>query len=76
MSPLQLRLVAELRLAYRESGLTYLQIAARAEMGPNTVQRALNGGRVTVPSLLRLCYVLDREIRLAKANAVRGCVSA
>lgn len=74
MSPLQSRLVAELRAAYYESGLTYLQIAARAEMGPNTVARALNGGRINVPSLLRLCYVLDREIKVAKANAISETV--
>jgi transcriptional regulator with XRE-family HTH domain len=68
VSPLQRQLVAELRAAYHESGLTYLEIAGLAGMGENTVWRALNGARVNVPSLLRLCEVLKREVKLS-ANA-------
>ncbi len=72
MSPLQRQLVAQLREAYRESGLTYLQIAGLAGCGPNTVARALNGARVNVPSLLRLCEVLKREVRIMERTTTAG----
>lgn len=67
MSPLQQPLVAQLRSAYHESGLTYEQIAARAEVTPQTVCRALNGRPVTTVTLLRLCHVLKRTIQITTA---------
>ncbi len=63
----QRQLVGELRLAYYESGLTYAQIAARAEVDPDTVYRALNGERILVATLVRLCHALDRAIIILPA---------
>ncbi len=68
MSPVERQLVAELRSAYHESGLTYVQIAARAEMGPATVYRTLNGRqKVQWASFVRLCEALGRRVRVEAA---------
>jgi transcriptional regulator with XRE-family HTH domain len=67
MSPIQRDLVGELRMAYHESGLTYQQIAIRGGMSNNTVYRALNGAPINTATLLRLCQVLKREIRITAA---------
>ncbi len=62
VTPLQRKLVGELRAAYHESGLTYRQLACRSEMSTGTIERALTTGRVGVPALLRLCRVLQRSV--------------
>jgi predicted transcriptional regulator len=67
MSPIQRDLVGELRMAYHESGLTPQQIAIRAEMSRMTVYRALNGDPINTATLLRLCQVLKREVRITAA---------
>lgn len=65
MSPLQRQLVAELRQAYSESGLTYDQIAARGELSRMTVYRALNGKpKVHWTSMIRIADVFGLRVRL------------
>jgi DNA invertase Pin-like site-specific DNA recombinase len=61
------QIVADLRTAYSASGLTYSQIAKRASCSENTVYRALNYGPINLATLLRLCTVLKREVRISPA---------
>lgn len=78
MSPLQRQLVGQLRSAYYDSGLTYLQISVRAEMAESTVVRALNYGRVGVVTLMRLCAVLNHHVAIlpATSESARKSISA
>lgn len=59
--------VSQLRHAYQESGLTMEQIAARAEVNYGTVQRALAGKPINMATLLRLCVVLKRTVKIDAA---------
>lgn len=54
-------LVITLRRAYRESGMTLAQIAARSEVAENTVYAILAGRNVRTVSLFAVCQVLGVE---------------
>lgn len=60
-------LVAQLRDAVRESGLTQEQIAIRAEMNVRTVYRALYGQPINTATLLRLLFVLRKTVKIVAA---------
>jgi transcriptional regulator with XRE-family HTH domain len=47
-----------LRRAYRQSGLTYEQIAERAGVGDNTVDRVLSGRNATIGSVCAVAQAL------------------
>jgi transcriptional regulator with XRE-family HTH domain len=65
--PLHRSLVAQLRIAYYESRLSYADIAERAQMSEVTVWRAMNGRPINTAILLRLCAVLRRTVKLDPA---------
>jgi len=48
----------QLRAAYHESGLSYEQIAGLAGCSTGAVFRALNDGKITPVTLLRICDAL------------------
>lgn len=55
------RHVVTLRLAYRRSGLTLGQIAARAGVSENTAWAIMAGRNVRTINLFRVCQVLGVE---------------
>lgn len=55
-------LTPQLRAAYRASGLTIAQIAARAEVNEHTLYRMLHGRCGHVSSLLKVCVALNMPV--------------
>lgn len=51
-------LLTKLRRAYRDSGLTFQQIAAKAEVHENTVYALMSGRNIRTSSLFAVCRVL------------------
>lgn len=57
-------LTPALRRAYRDSGLTIPQIAARAEVSERTVWAILYGRNVRTYSLFAVCHALGVSTRI------------